>query len=488
MKINRAIYPVLLSGLLLTIAFSCKKESPKAVPSITIATVTNITANTAISGGEVTSDGGAAVTTRGVCWSVNQNPTIVDSKTSDGAGIGSFTSSITGLKPGVTYYFKAYAINAVGTTYSSQIICLTLTLAPVLTTIDLSSVTSTTASSGGNITSDGGSVITARGVVWGTISEPTISLSTKTINGTGIGNFTSNITGLNPGATYYIRAYATNSVGTGYGNQVTATTTAILPSITTNMVSVITSTTTTCGGNITSDGGTPILACGVCWNTTTGPTTALITKTSDGIATGNFNSNLTGLTYSTTYYIRAYATNSVGTVYGNEVSFTTTPLFIGDSYQGGKVAYILQSGDPGYITSQTHGLIAALSDQATYTEQWYNGSYTTTGATATVLGSGSANTRAIILSQGNTVYGYAAQLCRGYNGGGYVDWYLPSKDELYKLYINKLIIGGFQDSNAYWSSSEASDVLAWVQAFAGSGLQTTHYKDITHSVRAVRSF
>jgi len=109
-------------------------------------------------------------------------------------------------------------------------------------------------------------------------------------------------------------------------------------------------------------------------------------------------------------------------------------IAVGDSYQGGKVAYILVSGDPGYVAGQTHGLIAASSDQSTGI-QWYNGSYTVTGATATALGTGNDNTVTIFNNQG--AGNYAAKLCYDLVLGGYDDWFLPSKDELDKLYINK---------------------------------------------------
>jgi uncharacterized protein (TIGR02145 family) len=223
MKIKAVIYAVLILGLMLSLLSNCKKDAIKTAPTVTISAATNITATTATSGGEVTADGGATVSSRGVCWSTNQNPTTSDSKTSNSSGTGSFSSSLGGLTPGATYYLKAYAINLVGTAYSSQATLTTLALLPVLTTTDPTSVTSTSASSGGNITNDGGATITSRGVCWSKSQNPTTSDS-KTTDGTGSGSFTSSITGLIPGTTYYVRGYATNSIGTAYGNQITITT------------------------------------------------------------------------------------------------------------------------------------------------------------------------------------------------------------------------------------------------------------------------
>jgi uncharacterized protein (TIGR02145 family) len=119
MKFKYAIYISVITGLLLPFLFSCKKEAIKVVPTITIAAVTNITASTATSGGNITYDSGPAITARGVCWSRSQRPTIADSKTIDGTGSGSFTSSITGLTSGTTYYLRTYATNSNGTVYGS---------------------------------------------------------------------------------------------------------------------------------------------------------------------------------------------------------------------------------------------------------------------------------------------------------------------------------------------------------------------------------
>ncbi|MGA3015123.1 MAG: choice-of-anchor Q domain-containing protein, partial [Bacteroidales bacterium] len=290
--------------------------SGDTVPSVTTASITNITQTTATGGGNVTSNGGASVTARGVCWSMTTNPTTSNSKTTDGTGTGAFTSNLTGLTGNTLYYVRAYATNSVGTAYGNQVSFTTLACTlPTVTTTPVSNITQGTATSGGNVTSDGGASVTARGVCWSTTTNPTISNS-KTSDGTGTGTYTSNITGLTANTLYYVRAYATNSAGTAYGNQVSFTTLPYaLPTVTTATITNIAQTTATGGGTVTSDGGTTVTARGVCWSTSTNPTTSN-NFTTNGSGIGTFTSSLTGLTAGTLYYVRAYATNVSGTAYG----------------------------------------------------------------------------------------------------------------------------------------------------------------------------
>jgi len=158
-------------------------------------------------------------------------------------------------------------------------------------------------------------------------------------------------------------------------------------------------------------------------------------------------------------------------------------LLVGQSYQGGIIAYILQSEDPNYDENVQHGIIAAPTDQSVGI-QWYNGSNTVTAATAIGLGTGNDNTATIIASQG--AGNYAAKICSDLVLGGHDDWYLPSKDELNKLYKNKTAVGGFAD-DYYWSSTEADANGSWVQDFT-DGIQAYGNKGFPHYVRAIRSF
>jgi hypothetical protein len=291
--------------------------------SLTTTAISGITSVSATSGGTILGNGGASITSRGVCWSTSPAPTTSNNITVDGSGNGSFTSNITGLVSGTLYYVRAYATNSTGTAYGNQVTFTTTTVSlPTLTTSSITSITSTTASGGGNVTSDGGSSVTARGVCWSTNQNPTINDS-KTTNGSGTGVFTSSLTGLSAGTTYYVRSYATTVNGTSYGLQVSFTTSIAVATVTTTSVSGITSTTAISGGNVTASGGSTVTSRGVCWSTTTNPTISN-SKTIDGSGIGTFTSNITGLTANTLYYVRSYATNSSGTSYGSQSSFTTS--------------------------------------------------------------------------------------------------------------------------------------------------------------------
>ena len=294
-------------------------------PSISTTSVSGTTYFYTYSGGTISSDGGATITAKGVCWSTSPNPTIaLTTKTNNGTGTATFTSTISGLTPVTTYYVRAYATNSAGTSYGQELVFTTLATQPTLTTTVASAITSSTASSGGAISSDGDASILDRGIVWSTITNPTITTNQGiTSNGTGIGTFTSSISQLTPGTLYYVRAYATNSVGTAYGNQITFSALQTIPSITSTSASAITSSTASSGGTISSDGGATITAKGVCWSTSPNPTIALTTKTNIGTGTATFTSSISGLNPGTMYYVRAYATNSAGTAYGQEEVFTT---------------------------------------------------------------------------------------------------------------------------------------------------------------------
>jgi hypothetical protein len=360
--------------LLAFISFNCERNAPDPVsvlPTVTTTAASSITATTALSGGNITDGGGYPITARGVCWGTTPGPIINGNNTVQTGGTGVFTSNITGLTANTTYYVRAYATNNAGTTFGNELVFTTTsstTALPTVTTAAITAITTTNATGGGNVTADGGAAVTARGVCWSNLPNP-VATGNHTTDGSGLGIFASAITGLTAGITYHVRAYATNSVGTVYGGDsvFVATATAGLPNLTTTAVTAIANTTATSGGNITADGGNPVTARGVCWATTVNPTIALSTKTNDGTGIGTFTSAITGLTAATIYHVRAYATNSVGTAYGNDVTFTTsssTP----DVYVAGVV--YSGSGGNGVATVWKNGVATSLTNGANEAEAY----------------------------------------------------------------------------------------------------------------------
>jgi len=364
-------------------------------PVLDISSISSVTATSAVSVGLISTDNGYAITSKGVCWSTSIDPTIaLSTKTNEGPGnTVTFISNITGLTPLTTYYARTYATNSIGTSYGENMIFTTQS-GPFVKTSEISSISEISAVSGGTVLNDSGNLTISKGVCWSTSIDPTIALSTKTVDGSGPSSFTSSITGLAQGTTYYVRAYVTSSSATYYGSNISFTT-YYTPSISTSGMSNIESTSATSGGAIISDGGNDVITKGVCWSTSTNPTIALSTKTVNGSGSSSFTSNITGLTPLTTYYVRAYATNSTSTYYGSNVSFTTqstpivtksilsTSVFESDNTEkailnwtaatsnvaiSGYRVYMANPTTPGGSIPDVYNLIVTLGNVLTYTK------------------------------------------------------------------------------------------------------------------------
>ncbi|MDA9762036.1 hypothetical protein N9C84_03090 [Desulfobacterales bacterium] len=300
-------------------------------PTVTTQAVSGITATNATGNGNITDLGAPNPTAHGVCWSTGQNPTTADDSRNEGAAsaTGAFTSNITGLSANITYYVRAYATNAAGTSYGSQVSFTTNQQPPTVTTQAVSGITITTATGNGNITDLGVPNPTAHGVCWSTDQDPTIADNSSNKGAaSATGAFTANINGLSANTTYYVRAYATNAGGTSYGNQVSFRTEQQAPEVSTLSVINIGTTTALGRGDFDVLGAPNPTAHGVCWNTIPFSTLAQSLDYTDNGATasaGVFTSNIIGLTPDTLYYIRAYATNNVDTDYGDQRTFTTLP-------------------------------------------------------------------------------------------------------------------------------------------------------------------
>jgi hypothetical protein len=202
---------------------SCIKPAP-GLPDVITLDVSKISYKSATSGGIVTNERGSAVTSRGVRWYTSDEPDFPNILVDDSIGTGSFACELS-LIPNTTYIIRAFATNSAGTGYGSPITFTTLAIEiPVLTTSEVTKITQNTAESGGNITDIKGETPTSEGVCWSTVQNPTIQDSKTTDAGTWVGTYNCNIKGLTANTYYYIRAYATNSAGTGYGNQLSFTT------------------------------------------------------------------------------------------------------------------------------------------------------------------------------------------------------------------------------------------------------------------------
>ena len=287
---------------------------PAYLPTVSAVKFTDTVGTTVSMAGSVVSDGGAAVTERGICWGTSSQPTTSSAHTADsGTGLGDFTVTGT-LTPGETYYVRAYATNSEGTAYGAEMTFVMPSL-PTVTTTAATDITAHTATTGGEVTADGGSAVTARGVCWSTSNNPTIE-NDSTLNGNGTGSFVASIKNLDPDNTYYVRAYATNAVGTGYGDEVTV--------VTPNW-----------SLGLTSDGDATIQMCGASSKTVTYTATpsygaadeyTYSWSCSGGTISGTPTSNTATITYSSTgtYTVSCTATRQTEPLFDVDATISTT--------------------------------------------------------------------------------------------------------------------------------------------------------------------
>lgn len=239
---------------------------------------------------------------------------------------GKWTAQISYLKKQTKYYYLYEFYNGYNLMQTSAKNFTTTAQQdkPTVETVEVDNITMTSATVEGNVTNDGGSFVSERGICYSIYENPTLSDSIR-LAGTGIGRYTCEMTNLTNATTYYIRAFAKNDEGTSYGEVLTMRTIEhpILATVTTDEVSEITINTAVCGGNVLNDGYAEVTERGICYSTHQEPT-AFDYKVAGGEGLGLFQCRMSGLEMMTTYYVRAYAKNSEGYAYGNEVSFTTS--------------------------------------------------------------------------------------------------------------------------------------------------------------------
>lgn len=337
---------------------------------------------------------------------------------------------------------------------------------PSVSTGSVTSITATGARAAGTVLSDGGAAVTERGVCWSTSGQPTISDYKANDGSSGTGSFTTNITGLTSNVTYYVRAYALNSAGVGYGEVRSFTASATSQDAVTRAATGIHTTVAILHAWV--DGNNQSTSVSFEYGTNTAYGQTIAASPSTVTAADSVSASLSGLTPFTFYHYRVKITNVYGTAYGADMTFYTG-YAVGDHGGGGIVFYTDSTGE--------HGLVRTDSTIANAVT-WYNGSYMVTGATGTAIGTGQDNTNSIIAAQGQG--NYAASICYNMTLGGYSDWYLPSADECQRLLDANT---GPMLTGAYWSSSEVDINNAYVVALgniAGSvSYRTSHDKSYT---------
>jgi hypothetical protein len=455
-------------------------------PALTTATITTnavygISNQSAYSGGSISSDGGSAVTQRGVAYDTTVNPTTAGSITSDGTGAGNYTSIMAGLMPSTVYYVRSYAINASGTAYGQERSFQTTAQAsgPVTYPSVLTQAVTKTDSNhviGGIVVDGGNSPITSQGICWNLTGMPTMADSVVNFTPVGVGQYSLSVNlprGCNE--TFYVRAFAQNGAGIAYGQQV-STTNGFAPKLGASQLTQIGATTATLQTTILASGGCAVTERGVCWSTSPGPTNGIpLFRTICGSDTGTYSCQLTNLIPQTVYYARAYMSNVTGTFYGVEQSFTTdttSALYIGKSYAGGIIFDLDSTG--------LHGLVCAPYNQGNYPWGCYG---TDIPNTSTLVGTGMFNTNFITFLCNERPI--AASVCADLVLNGYSDWYLPSIDEVEMMFNRLEILGlGGLGGNLIWSSSQRNSNVAWCLGF-GNGWDKNSSRPV---VRAVRAF
>ena len=358
-----------------------------SLPTVTTQEVTNknIGAGTVTFNGTITYVGDPAYTERGFTYGLVHNPTIDDNtkKTASGTGTGIFSSNLTGLAAGNVYYVRAYAMNVQGPAYGSEVICDFAEVMPKLTTQAVTNIniSSGTATFNGTIINVGDPVYTERGFAYGKTHNPTINDTKKPATGTGTGAYSLNVSGIQEGSTYYVRAYATNAKGTVYGEEVSFDFYGTMPSVTTQAVTNINvgAGTATFNGTVVSVGAPACTERGFVYGKTRNPTVEDTKKAASGTGTGAYSLNVTGIQEGSTYYVRAYAISNKGTVYGEEVSFNFSASLPTLTTQA------VTNINIGSGTATLNGTIVTVGDPA-YTERGFV--YSTSTNTPTIGGSG----------------------------------------------------------------------------------------------------
>lgn len=440
--------------------------------------------------GEVTTEGDYSVTERGIVFATHANPTISDSKHSNGLGLGFFLGAESYLHYNTTYYVRAYVIYAGGSVYSEQEYLFTTNDRPDASITSISAITGSSATVNVAVSTNG-NYITGSRVVYGTSSLFNVN---QTIISTPAeqGDYSVTLTGLAPNTTYFVAARLDVGCSTGlnYSVNTTFTTATAIeePTVSTTAASNIGNTSATTGGSVTNNGGGTVSARGICYSTSSNPTLSDNT-TSNGTGTGSFTSNLTGLTENTTYYVRAYATNEAGTAYGGQISFITEDINLpsvttASTTVVGETAAVIGGNvtDDGGATINSRGCYVSTTNPPTAADDVYTASGTTgvfqiniTGLTA------------------NTTYYYCAFATNteGTKTGNVLNYttdeeLLPADYPTYTLTTGVLKNADCSSRSSYWyftgSYADASEAARRIVECSNVGTSGIMYKIKTLSV------
>ena len=396
------------------------------LPTVSTQQVTqiDIASGTATFNGTIVSEGDPVYSERGFVYGTVPNPTIDgNKKIVSGRGTGAYSANITELSEGYTYYVRAYATNEQGTAYGVDVSFSFVATMPKVSTLAVTNINigAGTATFNGKIDSLGDLGYTERGFVYGTMHNPTVDRDSKTIvSGSGTGEFSINFSGLTMGHVYYVRAFATNEKGTAYGEELLLDMNAIMPEVVTEEPELLSNTSVILNGTVTGVGDPAYTERGFVYGTMLIPSleNGAIKIVVEGTILGNFNAEVSDMVMGKTYNIRAFATNSEGTVYGE-----------------------IKTIDPEF--REYRALPTFMHDGHVYRV------YPDLGSTMTL--------------------GQASQICEDLTFAGYDDWILPSKEILNTMYLYRDEIGGFT-SGKYWSSSlsycYSGNCFYWWQNFA----------------------
>lgn len=337
----------------------------RRLPVTEITDVTDVDIQTAVFKGKVLSVGAPEYEERGFVYSTSS---IAEDATDGFTKIPSEMSSdntfyveVNGLNKGTTYYVRAYGKNSLGLKLSSTF--KTFTTIAARTSVNTQSVTQIDVVNGraqfnGTITEIGSPVYSEKGFCYNTSGEPTITNTKYTVSGTSGGDYYYSCAGLATNTTYYVRAYAIQKDKVYYGTSVAFNTDMSTTGVSTSSATSVTPSSATLNGSIVKVGSPAYSEKGFCYSTSPNPTINSTKKVVSGTGEGNFSLNITGLSYNTTYYYKAYAIQNGTPIYGAEVNFNTglTPAVVQTESVG--------TNDIGYTDAEVSFRITNIGDPA----------------------------------------------------------------------------------------------------------------------------